>query len=472
MEEYNFDAELQAALSKKQEWYNSESLQELLNEYRLMHTCVKNLYECFVKKSLIQPDPYRLDKKISEIIVPESSPFSESEIPKVFGARFSDYETMLDFICTYFRFSTENFSIQTVKKLLDLNKVFDWEDLSMNSSRMNTRALAMTINNAKTNSPNVVQSMINDSVAKCTQSSVVISKMLNELGVFLRELFKGGLRKDLFEHPDFDKAKAAESAEAEQAEIRRLYTKVTGKKTMYTDLIAEIVEEDHGPDKERKQAAVLDRLAIKGSSKVEKKKAAGPDTKEMIMQAILALGAMAPTLTQLHAKLGENFTLLYQKKNTFFNKLMAAFRKAFHISEKERVCNLPIKDAKTGTERTQKINVNEFLTDLSRKERVYNGIGMKGVEYQKINASNEDAILSFVNKQISEVQSIFVIINALDAYFKNEVDTEFKVKVKGMQIELSALRNSIINANKKRGEYASFKEEHAQMQKLGLSDNV
>jgi predicted nucleic acid-binding Zn ribbon protein len=472
MEEYNFDAELQAALSKKQEWYNSESLQELLNEYRLMHTCVKNLYECFVKKSLIQPDPYRLDKKISEIIVPESSPFSESEIPKVFGARFSDYETMLDFICTYFRFSTENFSIQTVKKLLDLNKVFDWEDLSMNSSRMNTRALAMTINNAKTNSPNVVQSMINDSVAKCTQSSAVISKMLNELGVFLRELFKGGLRKDLFEHPDFDKAKAAESAEAEQAEIRRLYTKVTGKKTMYTDLIAEIVEEDHGPDKERKQAAVLDRLAIKGSSKVEKKKAAGPDTKEMIMQAILALGAMAPTLTQLHAKLGENFTLLYQKKNTFFNKLMAALRKAFHISEKERVCNLPIKDAKTGTERTQKINVNEFLTDLSRKERVYNGIGMKGVEYQKINASNEDAILSFVNKQISEVQSIFVIINALDAYFKNEVDTEFKVKVKGMQIELSALRNSIINANKKRGEYASFKEEHAQMQKLGLSDNV
>ena len=472
MEEYNFDAELQAALSKKQEWYNSESLQELLNEYRLMHTCVKNLYECFVKKSLIQPDPYRLDKKISEIVVPESSPFSESEIPKVFGARFSDYETMLDFICTYFRFSTENFSIQSVKKLLDLNKVFDWEDLSMNSSRMNTRALAMTINNAKTNSPNVVQSMINDSVAKCTQSSVVISKMLNELGVFLRELFKGGLRKDLFEHPDFDKAKAAESAEAEQAEIRRLYTKVTGKKTMYTDLIAEIVEEDHGPDKERKQAAVLDRLTIKGTSKVEKKKAAGPDTKEMLMQAIMALGAMSPTLTQLHAKLGENFTLLYQKKNTFFNKLMAALRKVFHIAEKERVCNLPVKDAKTGTERIQKINVNDFLTDLSRKERVYNGIGMKGNEYQKINASNEDAILAFVNKQISEVQSIFVIINSLDAYFKKEVDTEFKVKVKGMQIELSALRNSIINANKKRGEYASFKEEHAQMQKLGLADNV
>ena len=472
MEEYNFDVELQQALSKKQEWYNSEALQQLLDQYRLMHTCVRNLYECFVKKSLIQPDPYRLDKKISDIVVPESSPFAESEISKVFGARFSDYETMLDFICTYFRFSTENFTIQKVKQLLDLNKVFDWEDLSMNNPKMNTRALAMTINGAKSNAPNVVQSMINDSVAKCSQASAVISKMLNELGVFLRELFKGELRKDLFEHPDFDKAKAAESSEAELAEIKKLYTKVTGKKTMYTDLIAEIVEEDHGPGKEGKQKAVLDRLAIKGNTKVEAKKSAGPDTKEMLMQTIIALGAMAPTLTQLHAKLGENFTLLYQKKDNFFNKLLAALRKAFHIAEKERICNLPIKDSKTGMERTQKINVNEFLTDLSRKERVYSGIGMKGIEYQKINASNEDAILSFANKQISEIQSVFVIINALDAYFKNEVDTEFKVKVKGMQIELSALRNSIINANKKRGEYASFKEEHAQMQKLGLTDNV
>ena len=41
-----------------------------------------------------------------------------------------------------------------------------------------------------------------------------------------------------------------------------------------------------------------------------------------------------------------------------------------------------------------------------------------------------------------------------------------------MQIELSALRNSIINANKKRSEYASFKEESEQMKKLGIMDNV
>ena len=472
MEEEKFGEALQKALSQKQEWYNTECLQELLSQYRLMHTCVKNLYENFVKKSLIIPDPYRLDKKISSIVVPETTPFAESDIPNVFGERFSNYETMLDYICTYFRFSTENFTLANVKKLIDFNKVFEWDDLSMNNSRMNTRALAMTINKAKTGVPNVVQSMINDSVSKCAQTVKVIAKILNELGVFQRELYKGGLRKDLFEHPDFDKAKAAESPEAELAEIKRLYSKVTGKKNFYADLVNEILEEDHGPNKEQKQAAVLEKLAIKNVAKAETKKKAGPDTKEMLMQSVLAIGACAPTLVQLHSKLTENFDVLFTRKATFWNKLMALIIRAFNLKEKERICQLPVKDAKTGVERVQKINVSEFLTDLGKKERIFSGIAAKGHEYQRIESANEDAILGFVNKQISELQSEFVIINSFDAYFKNEVHAEFKAKVKGMQIELSALRNSIINANKKRSEYASYKEEAEQMKKLGISDNV
>lgn len=472
MEEDNFANELQQALSKKQEWYNSECLQELLMQYRLMHTCVKTLYETFVKKSLITPDPYRLDKKISEIIVPESSPFSENDIPKVLGERFSNYETMMDYICTYFRFSIENFSIATVKKLIDFNKVFEWNDLSMNNVKMNTRALAITISHAKNGAPNVVQSMINDSVAKSSQAVVVINKMLNELGIFMRELYKGGLRRDVFDHPEFDKQKAAESAEGELSEIKRLYTKITGKKNLYTDLVNEIIEEDHGPDKERKQQAVLERLSIKGTVKAETKKKAGPDLKEMLMQTVLAIGSSAPTLLQLHSKLTENFDVLFTRKATFWNKLIAALIKAFNLKEKEKICQLPVKDAKTGVERIQKLNVNEFLTDLFKKERIYNGVATKGIEFQKISTANEDAILGFVNKQISELQSAFVIINSLDAYFKKEVANENKARVKGMQIELSALRNSIINANKKRSEYVSYREESEQMIKLGISDNA
>ena len=51
---------------------------------------------------------------------------------------------------------------------------------------------------------------------------------------------------------------------------------------------------------------------------------------------------------------------------------------------------------------------------------------------------------------------------------KSHVEVLESPKVKGLKIDLSSYRNAIIAANKKRGEYASAKEEIEQMQKLGI----
>ena len=137
-----FFSQLEQALEQKQNWFNKERLPELLNHYRLFYTCVKNLNDMLTKKSLIIPDPYKLDKRISEIVVPDTSPFSEGEIPSILGSRLSEFETMLDFLCTYFRFSVENFTVDVIKKLLEMNRVFDWTNVSMNNGKANTRSLA------------------------------------------------------------------------------------------------------------------------------------------------------------------------------------------------------------------------------------------------------------------------------------------------------------------------------------------
>jgi len=471
MEENNFSSELQTALTAKMTWFNTERLQELIVQYRLLQTCVGNIFDTFCKKSIIVPDPYRLDKRISDIVVPESSGFSDAEMPKVFGARFSDFNTMLDYICTYFRFSVENITLAQVKKLIEFNKFIDWENVTSNSPKINTRSLSSCMASAKQGSPGVIQSMLNDSVSKCAQATKQINIILNELGQFQREVYKGELRSNLCEHPDFNKATAYTSPEAELAEFKRLYTRVMGKKVFYNDLISEIIEEDQGPDKEKKRAAVLARLQITVQQKVVEKKKQETNSRELLMNTVMAIGGFAPTLIQLHSKLTENFNLLYTKKKSFLNALISAFKKAFHLKEKDHVCHVTIKDPKTGSEKLQKVNVTDFLLDLTKKERIYNGIGTKGPEYSKIEESSEDMVLTFVNKQISEVQSIFTIINALDNLFKTEIDPVNRVKVKGMQIELSALRNSIINANKKRGEYAAVREEIEQMKKLGIKDN-
>ena len=55
---------------------------------------------------------------------------------------------------------------------------------------------------------------------------------------------------------------------------------------------------------------------------------------------------------------------------------------------------------------------------------------------------------------------------------KKYVDIMYRNKIKGLKIDLTSLRNAIINVNKKRGDYVSNKEEIEQMKKLGIKDDV
>ena len=461
-----FTSQLEVALMAKQGWFNSERLQSMLEQFRLLNTCVRNLNEVFVKRLLIQPDPYKLESRISEIGTIETSGFTENEDPIVLGKRFSDYEMMLDFICNYFRFSVENITVNRIKILSDLMNAFDWANLSTNSPKSNTRALASTIQKARTNAPAVTISLINDSQEKCAKCVKFINSYLTELADFQKELYKGNLRKDLFEHPDFDRKKAFSSPEAEMAEIRRLYVKTTGKKTFYTDLVQEIIAEDQGGDCIGLRQKLLEKLEIKVTE--TKKESRTIDPHDLLMSAVFSLGMMSSILGGLYVKLADNFDLLFFVKKSLFGKFVEALKKALGIKEKERECLIAVVDQQSGSKSNQNVKVNELLIQINKMAHIYSGIAAKGNEYNKINAAKEDDALIFLNRQIQENQKMFTIINALDDHFKSHVEITQRPKVKGLKIDLSSYRNAIISTNKKRGEYVSAKEEIEQMKKLGI----
>jgi len=461
-----FTSQLETALMAKQGWFNTDRLQYMLEHFRLLHTCVHNLNEVLVKRSLIHPDPYKLETRISDIGTIETTPFTENEDAVVLGKRFSDYEMMLDFICTYFRFSVENITLPRIKTLLEFIDGFDWQNLSSNSSKSNTRALATALTKARTNAPAVTISLINDSQEKCTKCCKIIISCLHELADFQKEMYKGNLRKDVFEHPEFNKEKAFSSPEAEIAEIKRLYVKTTGKKTVYTDLIQEIVAEDQGPNKDSLRASLLGKLEIKLEEHKKETKTVNPH--DLLMAAVFTLGVFGPILGQMYVKLTDNFELLFDTKKSLFAKFIQALKKALGLKEKERSCTIIVTDSQTGGKSTQTIEVNAFLAKIEKLAHIYTGIASKGVEYSKINSAKEDDALIFLNRQVQENQKLFTTINALDEHFKSNVEVLNRPKVKGLKIDLSSYRNAIINANKKRGEYAAAKEEIEQMKKLGI----
>ena len=468
MEDSQFTQQIQSAITQKQEWFNTTGFPELLNQYRLLSSCVRNLFDMLKKKALVNPDPYSMDKRISDVVLPDTSPFSDAETANVLGERLSDYDAVLDFICNYYRFSTETLTPPTIKKLMDLNVVIDWANLTINSSSSNTRALATILNQARLNAPAILVSMITDCTQKGKDTSVAISKSLQEIAVFQKELYKGEIRKFVIANPEFNKEKAYASPDAELAEIKRLFTKSMGKRPFYSDLVSEVINEDQGNNKDFLKAEALRKLAIHNVPQKQEVKRKGPDTRQMLIDTVMAIGGMAPTLDMVLTKLRDNFDVFYANKTSFFEKLGKLFKKMFHAKTNAQICVIKIIDQKTGSSREQKLNIDDFLYDLAQKIRVYNGIGTQGMEFQRVIQYPEDKIFNFVCKQISECQSLYTIINSLDSFFKTEVDIINRPKIKGFQIDLSALRNSIVTANKKRADYQSVKEESEQMSKLGI----
>ena len=226
----NFTETLIQALDTKAQWYDSEELPRILDNYRLLHTCVKVIFDFLVKKALITPDPYKLDKKISDIKAPDSEQFVENERSIIIGQRFSDYESTLDFLCNYYKFSVSQLTLGNIKKLVDLNNSITWNAFSANSNKINTRILATLVFSARQSSDTLTASMVNDNLSKASHALTDISSSLKEFSEFQKEWYKGQIRRQVLSSPNFDANKAVSACPRVNLSSRSCLRNATNQK--------------------------------------------------------------------------------------------------------------------------------------------------------------------------------------------------------------------------------------------------
>ena len=464
----NFNETLIQAVDEKAQWYDMEELPRILDNYRLLHTCIKVVFDFLVKKALITPDPYKLDKKISDIKSPESTQFVENERSVIMGQRFSDYESTLDFLCNYYKFSVSQLSLGNIKKLVDLNNSITWNSFSANSNKVNTRVLATMVFSARQSSDALTASMLNDNLSKASQAQNEINGALKEYTDFQKEWYKAQIRKTVILSANFDANKAYTDPANELQQIKKNFAAGMGKVPFYNELIDEIIQEDQGEKKNELQKKLLAKLNVAAASnkKVEKR----IDTKALIMGALQVLGSTPSQIVTIAQKIQENHDVLESEHNSFMDKLKRALRKAFGIAEKPLFYNIMIVDQTTGAKRSEKLNYQTFMTDLATKARRYSSVAQPNSPgYKKILSMPEEKIAEFVASQISDCNRLMVHLNSLDDFFKSAAAPVNKSKIKGLKIDITTLKNSIVKANQQRVEYTSYIEEEAQMKRLGIS---
>lgn len=465
----DFTEQLKTAIKEKTEWFNQVQLPKMLENYHLLNTCVRNIYEALVKKALITPDPYKGEHKISEISSPDEGPYIESERSVIIGTRFSEYESMLDFICTYVKFSVDYLNIPRIKKLNDFNNVFQWTNMTTNNSKVNSRGLATLIQEAKTNASQLQLSLFSDSVSKSSQAVTEITEILKELSDFQREVYKLQIRLNFYNHPHFEKEKAFASPAALITEIKKIFPQVMGKTPFYSELINEITEEDLSADKIAKQQQVLNRLQIKKA--VVKEKVNKVDTKAMILDALYTLTGLTEVYAAVYDKLNNNINILEGTKNNLGAKFKRLIRHIFNLPEPELIYNFVITDPKKGTKSNRSVDVRIFNGNILRKSKFYAALSNKsGPEFHKVKTFDDTSILEFTNKNIMENQEILTLLDAADEYFKVTVPTSERSKIKGLKMDLITIKNVVVKTVQKRSEYCAYMEEQEQMRKLGITN--
>lgn len=463
----DFNAKIIKAVDDKVSWFNSTVLPKVQEGYRNHLIFVKNLSNALQRRSLITPDPYQNDKKITDVGPIDDAPFNDAERATQLGIRLGQYENMVDFICTYVKFSVEQLPTAKIKKLVDFNGSFSWDALTPESARQNTKALGAALMELKTTTQGggPAMSMLFDSIAKTSKDMEEMSRELKSVGAFQKERYKGEIRKEIVSKLGPD---VRGNASALMEEIKKQMPTALPRRPFSADIVEELVKEESAPNKDELRSKLLQHLKVQEmpTEKAEE----SVNVHEIIMGAVLSLGSMSDQYNIVMGKVVTNHDILASEDKGFKQKLGRFFRRLFGMAEPQVEYEVIINKKGSDEKQREIINYNSFMAAFSKRIKFYTSLSSTdSPNYQKMNSQADDFVFNWVNKQMTENGRLQVLLGALDEYFKANTSGVNRAKIKGIKMELTTLKNALVKVNQLRSEYASYVEEAEQMKKLGIT---
>ncbi|MDR0498035.1 MAG: hypothetical protein LBH42_10505 [Treponema sp.] len=453
---------LSDALNARADWLEKSELPKLKDELRAYHTGFASLYNIYLKKGLINEDPYKQEAKIGELNVPKATPFSEAEKLEQLTRRLADYDNQLDFLVNFYQFSAEFLNLDRIKRILGLVKYIDWVHLSPDSQNPMTKAVADLTNQIKIGSDPMTMSVISESLSHLNRSFNPVMGYLKLLTEYQREVYKLDLRDVT--------GSMSPSEAANAAQVKKKFTQVKTGVPFFPDLAEEVIKEDYSKEGQALRNDVLKKLQVADSKpKVVK---APVSFKGILIEGIQGLGGTAQTFADVVTKMDENKTILDNEQQGFIQKLKKLMAQVFNREPEPAIYDLEYMDPVKAIPVRERINYNVFRADLERKIRTLIPMGSRGAAANKLESMPEEQLVGFLERNIREIQNFHKTLTALDDFFKAEVNREDRDKIKGIKPELGTIKNAILRANSKRHEYGAQKEEEEQLKRLGVSSQA
>jgi len=457
----NYIDSLSQALIARKDWLEKAELTKLKEELRIFQISYSVLYNMFLKKKLINEDPYKQESKISDLEIPDTGPFNEAKKREQISLRLASYDSQLDFLVNFYQFGVDFLNVERIRRIVGLVRYIDWMNLTPDSQSNNTKVVAEIVNNAKSGGDGLTLSIIGESLTKLPKCTTTIMGILRDLSVYHKETYKLNARKA---------TSGMQAQEANAAYIKKKMNAAMPGIVFYQEYIDEMIKEDYSKDGPAMREAVLKALMVTE----DKPKATKPkiDYKAMVLTGIVAIGNAATVMNEIIQKIDENEEVLADQKKGFWEKLRQLIRAMMHAEPEEVFYDLMFVDQSTGVQKKETTNLHQFRGDLERKTRILAGMNANGAVMAKLKNMNEEQCTAYLERTIRDVQNYHRILTALDDYFKSNIPQSERSRIKGIKPELASVKNCIVKANQLRAEYTAAKEEEEQMKRLGLNPSA
>ena len=455
--------QLQDAVNAKAGVLESKEMARLKELFGIYQTYFENIYNILIKKSVIQEDPYKYDEKISEVSTPSDAEFLDSERQDQMGQRLSSYHSQLDFLNTYYQFSVDFLDLGRIKRILSLIGYVNWARLNDVKANIVSKTLDDFINRVKMGTDNLSSQILADALVQLEKRTAEMKQILKEMTAFHRESYKLELRKNVLPNIKLQNAGLENGVKS----IKQAFAKHLEGVPFYTELAQEVVNEELSATASELKDNVLKKLAVKDDA--PKKKSKQKSFKELLLQAIRFMAAAGFQLEDVINKLTDNHIALSSRKLSFGEKVGRMFKRFSGGSADNQVYEIEYFDVDNSSTKTESIQYGTFLEDLRKKARMYSSLTVRSSPaVRKLMAASEDRIYEFLNRHLGALQALQRRLIGLNDFFKSEMPTDVSSKYRGLKVELSAIKNSILKSNQAKHEYTAAKEEQEQMKRLGI----
>jgi hypothetical protein len=464
----SYSAKVEQLLDQKRALLDKLGVKKLRDSFQAFQIYFENIFNILIRKGLLQEDPYKYDEKISEVDAPSDEGFLDSEEQEKIDQRLSQYHTRLEFLNNYYEYSVDFLNLGRIKRIMKVLKYINWSQISENAVSPTTRSFAHYITKIRRGSDPMSASIINDSIGQIEKTLKISWAVLGELAAYQKERYKLDLRQRLLSRLALSGPLGEDRIEAVVHKAKQLFTESMGHNIpFYPDLLKETLMEDYTPDGQELRKQILDSLHIEEVKKEEKKK---EDVNRItLIQAVRYLASCNLQLEDALTKLTEAHQLIQNQHLTLGRRIKKWLYRVLGRGEELELYEIEYFDSSTSTNRLEKVAFQEFAELSKRLIQIFSGLSNRAsVTFRKLENSSEDGIFSLLNHNLINLQLVHRRMSGLFNAFRAEVTRDKRTKMRGIKLELNAIKNSVVKANQKKHEYVASKEEEEQMKRLGL----